>query len=97
MAKASAGVGLALGGIEVGRGINDLTDGKGAEGRDKIISGGADMVTAGALGVAAVSSGTVVGLPVAAVALGVAGVAQAGKYASREHRRWRALDGRQGG
>lgn len=81
VARGSAVLGVALGGFEVGRGINDVMDGKGAEGRDKIISGSADAVTGAALGVAAVSGGTVVGLPVAAVALGVAGVAQAGKYA----------------
>ncbi len=74
VAKGSAVLGLALGGYEVGAGLREGN-------RDRVISGGADMVTAGALGVAAVSSGTVVGLPVAAVALGVAGVAQAGKYA----------------
>lgn len=81
VAKGSAVLGVALGGFEVGQGINDLANGRSSAGRDKVISGGADMVTAGALGVAAVSSGTVVGLPVAAVALGVAGAAQAGKYA----------------
>ncbi|MBM3461735.1 MAG: hypothetical protein FJX76_06495 [Armatimonadetes bacterium] len=38
------------------------------------------MVTGIALGVAATSTGTIVGLPAAGVALGVAGVAQGIKY-----------------
>lgn len=81
IARGSAVLGVGLGGYEIGQGINSLSDGKSEKGRDQIISGTADVVTSGALGVAAVSSGTVVGLPVAAVALGVAGVSQGAKYA----------------
>jgi hypothetical protein len=81
IAKGSAVLGVALGGYQIGKGIDSLSDGRDEKGRDQIISGTADVVTSGALGVAAVSSGTVVGLPVAAVALGVAGVSQGAKYA----------------
>jgi len=80
VAKGSAVLGGALGAIDVGRGIKDMHDGKTEEGKDKIIGGSCDIVTAGALGVAATSSATVVGVPVAAVALGVAAVAQGVKY-----------------
>ena len=81
VARGSAVLGVALGGYEIGQGVDSLSDGKTEKGRDQIISGSADVITSGALGVAAVSSGTVVGLPVAAVALGVAGVSQGAKYA----------------
>lgn len=84
LAKGSAVLGVGLGGYKVGQGVHKLTDNRtdnDAAGRDKVISGTADVITSGALGVAAVSSGTVVGLPVAGVALGVAGVSQGAKYA----------------
>ena len=81
VAKGSAVLGVALGGFEIGQGINSIQDGKDSKGRDQIISGSADVITSGALGVAAVSSGSIIGLPVAGVALGVAGVAQGAKYA----------------
>ena len=63
VAKGSAVLGGVLGAVDVGRGIKDLHDGKTEEGKDKIIGGSCDIVTAGALGVAATSSATVVGLP----------------------------------
>lgn len=69
--KSTSLLGLGLGGFELGRGLHDLTDIR--PNPDRAISGGADMVTAGTLGVAAVSTGTGVGLPVAAVSLGDAG------------------------
>lgn len=81
VARGAAVLGVALGGFEIGQGINSIQDGKSEKGRDQIISGSADVVTSGALGVAAVASGTVVGLPVAGVALGVAGISQGAKYA----------------
>lgn len=80
VAKGSAVIGAALGGWEIGQGINEVRSGNTQKGKEKIISGSADVITAGALGVAATSSATVVGLPVAGVALGVAGAAQAAKY-----------------
>lgn len=80
VAKGSAVLGGVLGAVELGSGIKDFTDGKTEQGKEKMVGGTADIVTAGALGVAATSSATVVGLPVAGVALGVAGVAQAAKY-----------------
>jgi len=81
IAKGTAVLGVALGGYNVGQGISQIQDGKTEEGRDKVISGSADVITSGALGVAAVASGSVVGIPVAAIALGVAGVSQGAKYA----------------
>lgn len=79
--KGAAVLGVALGGYQVGKGINSIRNGETEKGRDQVISGTADVITSGALGVAAVASGTVVGMPVAAVALGVAGVSQGAKYA----------------
>lgn len=81
LARGSAVLGGALGAVEVGQGIHSFSRGDSERGTEQVVSGGADIVTAGALGVAATSSATVVGLPVAAVALGVAGVAQGAKYA----------------
>lgn len=81
LAKGSAVLGGVLGGIEMGQGVYNLSQGNKQKGTDQLVSGGCDVVTAGALYVAATSSATVVGLPVAGVALAVAGVAQAGKYA----------------
>lgn len=81
IAKGTSVLGVALGGYQIGQGIGKIQEGKSEEGRDKIISGSADVVTSGALGVAAVASGSVVGIPVAAIALGVAGVSQGAKYA----------------
>ena len=81
IAKGSAALGVALGGYEIAQGVGDVRAGKTSEGREKIITGAADVVTSTALGVAAVASGSVVGVPIAAVALGVAGVSQGAKYA----------------
>ncbi len=81
LAKGSAVLGGVLGGIEMGQGVYNLSQGNKEKGTEQLVSGGCDVVTAGALYVAATSSATVVGLPVAGVALAVAGVAQAGKYA----------------
>ncbi len=81
LAKGSAVLGGVLGGIEIGQGIHSLSQGNKEKGTEQVVSGSCDVVTAGALYVAATSSATVVGLPVAGVALAVAGVAQAGKYA----------------
>jgi len=80
LTKGSCILGAGLGGYEIGQGINNLRDGNKAKGKEQLISGTADVVTSGALAVAATSAGTVVGLPVAGVALGVAGVSQAAKY-----------------
>jgi hypothetical protein len=81
LTKGSAVLGGVLGGIEIGKGVYNLSQGNKQKGTDQLVSGGCDVVTTGALYVAATSSATVVGLPVAGVALAVAGVAQAGKYA----------------
>jgi len=81
LAKGSAVLGGVLGGVEIGQGIHNLSKGNQEKGTEQVVSGSCDVVTAGALYVAATSSATVVGLPVAGVALAVAGVAQAGKYA----------------
>jgi len=81
IAKGAAVVGVGVGAYGIYDGVQELRSGNEEEGREKIVDGTADVVTSAALGVAAISSGTVVGLPVAAVALGVAGVSQAAKYA----------------
>jgi hypothetical protein len=83
ISKASVLIGGAYGGYQIGSGINELREGNTQAAKDKIISGTADVITSGALAVAGTSAGTVVGLPVAAVALGVAGVSQGAKYAYR--------------
>lgn len=80
VARGSAILGTALGAYEVGKGIQKFQQGKTEEGQDQIIDGSADIVTSVALGVAVTSSATVVGVPVAAVALGIAGIAQGIKY-----------------
>ncbi len=80
LAKGSGVIGMALGGFEVGDGIYKMTHGKKAEGTDKVVSGGLDIVTSAALTVAAGSASTGVGAPVAAIALGVAAGATAIKY-----------------
>ena len=74
-------IGGAYGGYQVGSGINEIRNGNTQKGTDKIVSGTADLISSGAVAVAAASSSTIVGLPVAGVALGVAGVSQAAKYA----------------
>lgn len=83
VAKASCVLGAAVGGYQIGTGVCNYRAGNKAKGKEQMISGTADVVTAGALAVAATSAGTVVGLPVAGVALGVAAGAQAVKYGYR--------------
>ena len=85
VARGAAVVGGVLGGIEIAHGAGDLKKGASAEGREHLVNGTTDVITAGALGVAATSSATVVGAPVAAAALGVAGLAQGAKYVYRYH------------
>jgi hypothetical protein len=80
ISKASAVVGGVYGAYEVSKGIGQIRNGNSKKGKENVVSGTADMVTTGALAVAGTSAGTVVGLPVAAVALGVAGFSQGVKY-----------------
>lgn len=80
VAKGSALLGAALGGVEMARGAKALKNGNKTEGANRLVAGGCDVVTSGALYVAAASGATVLGLPVAGLALTVAGVSQAGKY-----------------
>lgn len=80
VAKGSAVLTGALGAVDVVQGVQQIQQGKTSQGTDQVIAGSADIVTSVALGVAATSSASVVGVPVAAVALGVAGIAQGVKY-----------------
>lgn len=81
VAKGSAVLSAALGGIEIGKGVKNVKHGEVEKGKEQIVAGAADVVTAGALYAAAATSATIAGIPVAGVALAVAGVSQAGKYA----------------
>ncbi len=81
LTKGSAIISTAVGGYEIGQGINELRAGNHKKATEKIVAGAADVVTAGAVATAATASGTVVGLPAAGVALAVAGAAQGVKYA----------------
>jgi len=83
VAKGSALLGAVLGGVEMARGAKALKGGKRTEGANRLVAGACDVVTSGALYVAAASGATVLGLPVAGVALAVAGVSQAGKFAHK--------------
>lgn len=83
VAKGSALLGAVLGGVEMARGARALKEGKKTEGADRLVAGACDVVTSSALYVAAASGATVLGLPIAGVALAVAGVSQAGKYAHK--------------
>lgn len=80
LTKGCAVLGAAVGGYEMGTGINNIANGNTAKGKEQVLSGSMDVLCSGALAVAATSSGTVVGLPVAGVALGVAAVSQGVKY-----------------
>ena len=80
LTKGCCVLGAGLGGFEVGKGINNMMDGNTAKGKEQVVSGSMDVLCSGALAVAATSSGTVVGLPVAGVALGVAAASQGVKY-----------------
>lgn len=74
LAKASVVLGGAIGAYEIGSGINSLAKGDTKKGKEKLVDGVADTITAGA-GVLALTG---VGLP---LALGIGGAAQLGKYA----------------
>ena len=80
VSRGAAALGCVLGGIEVGRGVKAVHNGDKEKGTKQIVSGACDIVTQAASGVSASCSASVVGVPVAAVALGVASAAQAGKY-----------------
>lgn len=81
VSRGAAALGVVLGGVEVGKGVKNLKEGQQKKGLEHIVSGSCDIVTQAALGVSCSTTAEVAGVPVAAVALGVAGVAQAGKYA----------------
>jgi hypothetical protein len=83
VSKGTALLGVALGGVEMARGAKALKAGKKTEGTDRLVAGACDVVTSSALYVAAASGATVLGLPVAGVALAVAGISQGGKYAHK--------------
>ncbi len=91
VSRTAAGIGVVLGTVEVGRGIKKCVDGAHQEGKNKIISGACDIVTQTALGIAAGNDAVIAGVPVAAVALGIAGTAVAGKYIYKYHEQIGAL------
>lgn len=81
IAKGSSVISAAIGGVEVGKGIHDIRKGDKAKGTERVVTGGTDIITAAALYAAAGNSAMVGGVPVAGIALAIAGVSQAGKFA----------------
>ncbi len=77
LGKVSAGVGVVLGGVDIARGVNEMQNGDKAKGKEQITGGICDVITSGALAVAAATAPSGIG---PAIALGVAGVAQVVKY-----------------